>query len=187
MGTGEGWKEDGPSEPLGLQKSEARGELGSAQQFFNSGNQCAGIPLVYHLADSVLLGFHFYLGCSVQCVYSMGAVGMTVLIACAASRPFMRGMAQSKMITSGHSSIALATASFPSTASPQISQPDLVSKDRSRRSTDSWSSAIGFGSTQVGLLKRDPPRRLVRVTWREPEKGHPTRKGISTTATLEIR
>jgi hypothetical protein len=33
--------------------------IGRAQQFFNSGNQSAGIPLVYHLTDSMLLGFHF--------------------------------------------------------------------------------------------------------------------------------
>ena len=60
-----------------------------------------------------------------------------------AARPLRFGIPTSRITTSGFNSLAFSTASRPSVASPQISQPscDCRSVHRPRRTT-SWSSAI---------------------------------------------
>jgi len=74
---------------------------------------------------------------------TIGTLGKRSLICSAAFRPFSSGIAQSRTTRSGLSSMAFLTASRPFTASPHTSQSGCDSSvARTRRNTDSWSSAM---------------------------------------------
>ena len=88
---------------------------------------------------------------------SIGTPGKAAEISRAARRPSIAGMARSRMMTSGRSSLALATASRPFSASPQTSHPSWVSsKARSMRRTVALSSAIRSRDATSTTSFRDP-------------------------------